>query len=624
MTRATHSDNPDSFKDTAFSASCIERQNFFVWHSSDEKSEKSFRKRMPFDTRFCDGYLTIKPRKSQKSKATTPRSSLNNVHHVQNIFHKAVEEGDMTQVKVLLRYAQNNIHLGEPNKHGRTAMQECCLKDNLEMIRLLLDHGALLESTDVYGWTALHYAAFFGSLNIVRFLVLNCADLMSTNNNGETAYELAQNQDVKYYLHGMMMLRDDDGAHTDDDNATDNDVDEYDNEDIYEYYDDKISWKHESDNDSLGNSINCKTFDEIGQCDSRETVDTGYYGDSQPSSPSCEGDKMYSPNQNTLSWLGKNKCSSSLKASSDDEIFRTEMQQSLKMIEDSCCDEIDDDDDDDDEDDEKRNSVICMKDILEKGCENSSSERHSKMEEDAQQKDLKIGGEKFGKEKIKEANEDLVILSSGNNGQHELVRVEDVRSEANENENKNEEKKVVSDNQTEIRMDKRNRKVESSADFKKFEETVKKLVPEKIHKPENEKKEIKEKIYHDVSGVRSQKGTKSPQKVDKNEIKGKKKIIEGGKDRKTKSKEKSRSKIPSAIPRFKRKTENEKEEEKKKVQPGKGNLINFSANETMAGSKNYGKLHDIENKNKKGLEGLWERFRLLAARRNSNGRNEKT
>eukprot|EP00112_Aurelia_sp_Birch-Aquarium-sp1_P000750 Seg1073.5 transcript_id=Seg1073.5/GoldUCD/mRNA.D3Y31 product="Protein phosphatase 1 regulatory subunit 16A" protein_id=Seg1073.5/GoldUCD/D3Y31 len=254
---------------------------------------------MSFDTRFCDGYLTIKPRKSNKRQSITPRASLNNVHHIQNVFQKAVEESDITQVKVLLRYAQTNIHLGEPNKNGRTALQECCLKDDLEMIRLLLDHGASLEATDSYGWTALHYSAFFGSLDIVRFLVLNCADLMLMNNNGETAYDLAQNSEVKFYLQGMMMLR------KDNESSVEEEHDDYD--DDY-FSDDRLSWRNESDTESVcnsmcgssicgnsisGNSISGNSIFGTADTDVDVTVDASCttYGSNALSNEACDMDK---------------------------------------------------------------------------------------------------------------------------------------------------------------------------------------------------------------------------------------------------------------------------------------------------------------------------------------------
>eukprot|EP00794_Sanderia_malayensis_P016684 gene16684-18378_t len=153
---------------------------------------------MALNSRFCDGYLTIKPRKSQKKGlASTPRQATNNVYHVQNAFHKAVENGDITQVKVLLRYAHMNIHLNDINQNGHTALQECCLKDDMEMIRLLVDNGASIEEADCYGWTTLHYAAFFGNLEIVRFLVLNCANLTALNNrNSIDVNKLIEDVDI--------------------------------------------------------------------------------------------------------------------------------------------------------------------------------------------------------------------------------------------------------------------------------------------------------------------------------------------------------------------------------------------------------------------------------------------
>ena len=554
---------------------------------------------MPFDSRFCDGYLTIKPRKSQKNRnSITPRSSASNVHHVQNIFHKTVEEGDMTQVKVLLRYAQNNIHLEEPNKHGRTAVQECCLKDNLEMIRLLLDHGASLESTDTYGWTALHYAAFFGSLNIVRFLVLNCADLMQANNNGEMAYDLAQSDEVKYYLHRMMMLRSDeeestfastDGDNYDDDDDDDDDYDAryYNSEDCCENSADKLSWKHESDNDSLVNSIHSRRFDV--QSNSRETIDIGESIESQTSSPSWDGAKTFLSSQSTFDCSDQNVPSSASIATTDDKEAQDEIESSLQPNEVNRSEEITDYED-------KCNAVAVIGAIEELG---------EKLVDDREtlRQDLSRGFE--GGSRIATEREEF----------SELVAVRNATDvEENGNNCQIEEKPTMRDDIAKERKKEEKRKDEKKKD-KKFKKT------------EIPRRESKEKTKDKVKSPESKSKVKSIQeKTEKNESisKERKEVIESGKDKKSKNKDKTRSKIPSAIPRFKKRIGGEKENSKKSPIISKGKGVNSTANEGLVMSRNKEKATYIEERNRKGLEGLWERFRSLAARRNSNERDGHT
>ena len=554
---------------------------------------------MPFDSRFCDGYLTIKPRKSQKNRnSITPRSSASNVHHVQNIFHKTVEEGDMTQVKVLLRYAQNNIHLEEPNKHGRTAVQECCLKDNLEMIRLLLDHGASLESTDTYGWTALHYAAFFGSLNIVRFLVLNCADLMQANNNGEMAYDLAQSDEVKYYLHRMMMLRSDeeestfastDGDNYDDDDDVDDDYDAryYNSEDCCENSADKLSWKHESDNDSLLNSIHSRRFDV--QSNSRETIDTGESIESQTSSPSWDGAKTFLSSQSTFDCSDQNVPSSASIATTDDKEAQDEIESSLQPNEVNRSEEITDYED--------KCSAVAVIGATEELGEKLVDDRETLRQDVSRGFE---GGSRVATEK-KELSEMVAVRNATD-------------EEENGNNSQIEEKPTMRDDIVEERKKEEKRKDEKKKD-KKFKKT------------EIPRREIKEKTKDKVKSPESKSKVKSIQeKTEKNESisKEKKEMIESGKDKKSKNKDKTRSKIPSAIPRFKKRIGGDKENSKKSPIISKGKGVTSTANEGLVMSRSKEKANYIEERNRKGLEGLWERFRSLAARRNSNERDGHT
>ena len=575
---------------------------------------------MPFDTRFCDGYLTIKPRKSQKNRSSlTPRSSASNIHHVQNIFHKTVEEGDMTQVKVLLRYAQNNIHLEEPNKHGRTAVQECCLKDNLEMIRLLLDHGASLESTDAYGWTALHYAAFFGSLSIVRFLVLSCADLMQANNNGEMAYDLAQSDEVKYYLQRMMMLRSDEEestfASTDGDNYDDDDDDDYDaryynSTEYCENSADKLSWKLESDNDSFISSIHCKRFDV--QSDSRETIDTGESIESQTSSPSWDGAKTFLSSQPTFDCSDQNVSSSASITTNDDKEAQEEIESSLHPVEINHREEVT-------QYDEKCNAVASIS-ATEELDEKFVYDRET-LKQDASRGFERGSGIAIEREELSEmvavrnARDSNICKTSTMSG--DMVE-ERKKEEERKDEKKKEEENgnicktsTMSGDIVEERKKEEERKDERKKD-KKFKKT------------EIPRREIKEKTKDKVKSPESKSKVKSIQeKTDKNETitKEKKEVNEPGKDKKSKNKDKSRSKIPSAIPRFKKRIGGEKENSKKSpiISKGKGAL--FTANEGLIMSPKKEKANCIEERNRKGLEGLWERFRSLAARRNSNERD---
>lgn len=72
------------------------------------------------------------------------------------------------------------------NKEWKDATKQ----SNLEKVRLLLGHGADINSKDQYGQTALMNAAHRGQVELVRLLIENGADLNTT---------------AKYHLSALML-----------------------------------------------------------------------------------------------------------------------------------------------------------------------------------------------------------------------------------------------------------------------------------------------------------------------------------------------------------------------------------------------------------------------------------
>ena len=515
---------------------------------------------MPLDTRFCDGYLTIKPRKSQKGKLSTPRASINNVRHIQNIFHKAVEDGDITQVKVLLRYARTNIHLGEPNKNGRTALQECCLKDDLELIRLLLDHGASLESTDSYGWTALHYAAFFGSLDIVRFLVLNCADLTFTNSNGETAYDLAQNPDVKFYLEGMMML----GG----ENLDTSEVDEEDSHASYGslYKEDTLSLKNESDNDSLGDSSGFKTFDDTENAsDLRNSIEA--MGERPPVQTYCI--------QKSL------EAESFIKTGDDALCSGGQIPRSKWQIEHS------------------RNNTQYTK---EKAANRSL--RRCLSSDAIHDSEVPLKLTYVGRDWNKQSNSHGTFDNTKNKKSQIVIISKQNQARKPLQETAMDKKQKINKFRNEMHNEHLEIHVEAGAPVKIDHKNIQKTVSE-------EKYKIKTDLV--IKETEAKVDTKQIDGTDyKERQKSKSHIFE---ERPIKE-EKFNAKKHSGIPRFKRKTQERNDTESKQLtEKTKTNLKEIKPN--TSSNFEQTKLRKDEDKSKRGLEKLWERFRLMSVRRSS-------
>eukprot|EP01124_Arcella_intermedia_P017909 TRINITY_DN24892_c0_g1_i1.p1 TRINITY_DN24892_c0_g1~~TRINITY_DN24892_c0_g1_i1.p1 ORF type:complete len:444 (+),score=112.93 TRINITY_DN24892_c0_g1_i1:20-1351(+) len=85
-----------------------------------------------------------------------------------------MRKGDSLNVKLLINNGE------DPNtrsKEGWGLLHGCCINDDPELIEFLLSKGAQLEMKDNGGYTPLHYAANFGSLECCKILLQHGADL---------------------------------------------------------------------------------------------------------------------------------------------------------------------------------------------------------------------------------------------------------------------------------------------------------------------------------------------------------------------------------------------------------------------------------------------------------------
>lgn len=76
---------------------------------------------------------------------------------------------------------------------------------DLENTQSLINNGANVNAKDDLGWTPLHYAAYNGHTNTVKYLVTKGADKQIKNPNGATAFDLAKlnsHADIEAFLIG--------------------------------------------------------------------------------------------------------------------------------------------------------------------------------------------------------------------------------------------------------------------------------------------------------------------------------------------------------------------------------------------------------------------------------------
>lgn len=119
------------------------------------------------------------------------------------VLREAAARGDLEEVKRLL---VSGVDPNSTNEDGLTALHQCCVDNAVDMVSLLLRHGAAIDARDCELWTPLHAAAISGHLNIVSQLIQMGADLLALNMDGSMAYDLSEGRTLEY-IENQMALR---------------------------------------------------------------------------------------------------------------------------------------------------------------------------------------------------------------------------------------------------------------------------------------------------------------------------------------------------------------------------------------------------------------------------------
>ena len=95
-----------------------------------------------------------------------------------------------------LKEVSKHFDVDEPNASDLNALQQCALDGNLEGLKLLLSLGADINKKGRGGWTALHFAASEGYIEIVRYLLRNGANVRIADNEHKFPVEITDDESI--------------------------------------------------------------------------------------------------------------------------------------------------------------------------------------------------------------------------------------------------------------------------------------------------------------------------------------------------------------------------------------------------------------------------------------------
>ena len=105
--------------------------------------------------------------------------------------HIACQEGRLEIVKCLI---ENGAMVNAKEYNGSTPLLIAAHEGRLEIVKYLIENGAILETQDIEGYTPLHAAAELGRLEIAKCLIINGAMINAKNIKGLTPLHVASNQ----------------------------------------------------------------------------------------------------------------------------------------------------------------------------------------------------------------------------------------------------------------------------------------------------------------------------------------------------------------------------------------------------------------------------------------------
>ncbi|KAL2098862.1 hypothetical protein ACEWY4_005342 [Coilia grayii] len=119
-------------------------------------------------------------------------SYLSNPCEVMSELHQAAASGDAELVEDILRQNKCDPNQRDVDWNNRTPLHWAAAKGQSEIVRLLIEHGAQPCLCTESGWTAAHFAAEAGRLQVLRMLHAFHAPLDKEDCSGDKPIRIAE------------------------------------------------------------------------------------------------------------------------------------------------------------------------------------------------------------------------------------------------------------------------------------------------------------------------------------------------------------------------------------------------------------------------------------------------
>ena len=104
---------------------------------------------------------------------------------------EAAKNNDTNRINSILN--KGKVDINAKNKDGETALMLASSEGHLEMVKLLVENGANYTN-------ALRLASREGHLEVVKYLIEKGADVNAKDNEGKTALDLADTEEIEEVL----------------------------------------------------------------------------------------------------------------------------------------------------------------------------------------------------------------------------------------------------------------------------------------------------------------------------------------------------------------------------------------------------------------------------------------